>query len=87
MGQDDGRGEEKQGGEEMKLCIDGSREHCHCEDIEDSVGDMVVVCHDCQQTLGKKCEIFARPCGYLSPVQNWNKGKRSEFELRKKYAI
>lgn len=69
----------------MKKCIDGKKDHEHCEDLPDSNGDLVVVCHDCKQTLGKKTEIWARPCGYLAPVNNFNKGKKAEFEFRKNY--
>ena len=34
---------------------------------------------------GTKCEVFSRVCGYLRPVQNYNKGKQAEFALRKKF--
>ena len=34
---------------------------------------------------GPECEVFSRCCGYLRPVQNWNKGKKEEFSLRKKF--
>lgn len=32
---------------------------------------------------GSKCEVYSRVVGYLRPVQNWNKGKKEEFEMRK----
>lgn len=32
---------------------------------------------------GSKCEVYSRVVGYLRPVQNWNKGKKEEFSLRK----
>lgn len=32
---------------------------------------------------GLPCEVYSRVCGYLRPVQGWNKGKRSEFAMRK----
>lgn len=32
-------------------------------------------------------EIYSRVAGYLRPVQNWNIGKRKEFEDRKNYNI
>lgn len=32
---------------------------------------------------GTKCEVYSRVVGYLRPVQNWNKGKKEEFALRK----
>ena len=33
---------------------------------------------------GTKCEVYSRVVGYLRPVQNWNKGKKEEFKMRKK---
>lgn len=32
-----------------------------------------------------KCEIFSRVVGYHRPVQNWNKGKKAEFNDRVEY--
>lgn len=32
---------------------------------------------------GTDCEVYSRVVGYLRPVQNWNKGKREEFAMRK----
>ncbi len=32
---------------------------------------------------GTKCEVYSRVVGYLRPVQNWNKGKKEEFKMRK----
>lgn len=34
---------------------------------------------------GTPCEVYSRVCGYLRPVQSWNKGKQEEFGLRKTY--
>ena len=51
----------------MIKCIDGG-DHEHCEDLKDSKGDVVVVCHDCKKTLGRKAEVWARVCGYLRPT-------------------
>jgi len=36
---------------------------------------------------GTQCEVFSRVVGYLRPVQNWNKGKKEEYALRKMYII
>jgi anaerobic ribonucleoside-triphosphate reductase len=33
------------------------------------------------------CEVYSRIVGYLRPVQNWNEGKRQEFEDRQTYQI
>jgi len=34
---------------------------------------------------GAEAEVYSRVSGYLRPVQQWNKGKRAEFETRKEY--
>ncbi len=34
-----------------------------------------------------QCEVYSRVVGYLRPVQQWNKGKKEEFRLRKTYKI
>ncbi len=36
---------------------------------------------------GKPTEVWSRVVGYLRPVQNFNTGKREEYEQRKKYVI
>lgn len=36
---------------------------------------------------GSKCEVFSRVVGYMRPVQNWNKGKKEEYALRKNMKI
>ena len=36
---------------------------------------------------GKKAEIYSRITGYYRPVQNWNEGKRAEFNDRLVYKI
>jgi len=36
-------------------------------------------CPDC----GRKCEVYSRIVGYFRPVDSWNKGKKSEFKIRK----
>ena len=66
----------------MKDCLNGSKVHEHCEDIEE-----YVVCHDCKQTLGRKTEVWARPCGYLRPTDGFNKGKKEEFNFRVNYKL
>lgn len=37
--------------------------------------------------MGKKqkCEVYSRIVGYLSPLSEWNKGKKEEFKARKTY--
>lgn len=36
---------------------------------------------------GTKCEVYSRVVGYLRPVQNWNKGKKDEFAMRKTFNV
>ena len=38
-----------------------------------------------QDVHGSKCEVYSRVVGYLRPVQGWNKGKKEEFAMRKKF--
>jgi ribonucleoside-triphosphate reductase len=33
------------------------------------------------------CEVYSRVVGYLRPVQQWNEGKKAEFDLRKTFKI
>ena len=35
----------------------------------------------------QECEIYSRVVGYLSPVSEWNDGKKEEFEQRQTYEI
>lgn len=32
-----------------------------------------------------KCEVYSRIVGYFRPVNQWNEGKRAEFEDRKTF--
>ncbi len=38
-------------------------------------------------TCGRDAEVYTRVVGYLRPVQNFNKGKKAEYEDRVKYVI
>ncbi len=47
----------------------------------------VIKCDDCySKNPGisgyKECEVYSRIVGYLRPVQNWNDGKKREYEER-----
>jgi hypothetical protein len=33
------------------------------------------------------CEVYSRVVGYFRPVQNWNLGKREEFDDRKPFSL
>jgi anaerobic ribonucleoside-triphosphate reductase len=34
-----------------------------------------------------RCEIYSRVVGYLSPVAQWNVGKKSEWKDRKVFKV
>ena len=51
---------------------------------------MFFKCDECYQqdhTLRnwRSCEVYSRVVGYLRPVQQWNKGKRAEYDMRTEY--
>ena len=31
------------------------------------------------------CEVYSRAVGYYRPVQQWNKGKKAEYDMRKEF--
>jgi len=43
----------------------------------------VYKCPEC----GIATEVYSRVVGYLRPVQQWNKGKKAEFKLRKTFRV
>ena len=36
---------------------------------------------------GMQTEIYSRVVGYYRPVQNWNKGKKEEFGIRRTFSL
>jgi ribonucleoside-triphosphate reductase len=34
-----------------------------------------------------ECTVYSRVVGWLTPVSNWNKGKKSEYNDRKTYGV
>ncbi|NOZ87413.1 MAG: hypothetical protein GXP49_14310 [Deltaproteobacteria bacterium] len=34
-----------------------------------------------------KTEVYSRVCGFFRPVQQWNLGKKEEFEDRKSFNV
>ncbi len=40
-------------------------------------------CPEC----GADCEVYSRVVGYIRPVQQWNKGKKKEFQDRTEFVI
>lgn len=43
-------------------------------------------CPTCAQ-CGSACEVWSRIVGYFRPVDQWNTGKKQEYEDRKEYAL
>jgi len=39
------------------------------------------------QTQRQECTVYARVVGWITPVKNWNKGKRAEFKDRQTYQV
>jgi len=35
----------------------------------------------------QECMVYSRVVGWITPLVNWNKGKRAEWEDRKEYDI
>lgn len=54
------------------------------KEIQNKIDDLK---KEMSEIKGTRCEVYSRVCGYLRPVQNWNKGKQEEFGLRKTMAI
>jgi len=46
-------------------------------------------CFDKDKSLKnfQKCEVYSRVVGYLRPVQEWNVGKRAEYQNKKIYKL
>ena len=38
-----------------------------------------------KNACNKKTEVYSRIVGYFRPIQNWNIGKKQEFEDRKEF--
>ncbi len=53
----------------------------------DKLAELAALKKEMQHVHGTKCEVYSRVVGYLRPVQNWNKGKKEEFAMRKVYKV
>jgi len=38
-----------------------------------------------EQKQRTRCQIYSRVVGFLTPISQWNKGKREEFQDRKTF--
>ncbi len=54
------------------------------EEIKQKIKELKAEQENCH---GSKCEVYSRVVGYLRPVQNWNKGKKAEFAMRKTFNV
>jgi anaerobic ribonucleoside-triphosphate reductase len=68
------------------------KELCEKEGIsEESAREIFEICGRKIKPEVKKTviptEIYSRVCGYFRPVQQWNNGKREEFNQRKHFNI
>ena len=54
------------------------------DEIKQKIDDLKEELKNCK---GSPCEVFSRVVGYMRPVQNWNKGKKEEFAMRKTFNI
>ena len=55
-------------------------------------GEEIVKCKSCHEKDPtcrnfQPTEVYTRVVGYIRPVQQWNKGKRQEYDDRKEYSI
>ncbi|HTW96549.1 MAG TPA: anaerobic ribonucleoside-triphosphate reductase [Candidatus Methylomirabilis sp.] len=39
------------------------------------------------KTKRQECIVYSRVVGWLTPVKNWNKGKKAEFNDRKTFTV
>jgi ribonucleoside-triphosphate reductase (formate) len=70
-----------------------------CEDYKMpyfTISPTFSICPNCGYIAGKemvckKCgadnEVYSRIVGYIRPIQQWNAGKRTEFDDRKTYKM
>ena len=73
----------------MADCKDCGKEICdHAGLLEQIEGapEGIVRCFRCGK-VGRRTEVWARPCGYLRPVDGYNAGKKAEFYHRKDFKV
>jgi ribonucleoside-triphosphate reductase len=40
-----------------------------------------------KNVTGTECEVYTRIVGYHRNIENWNKGKKAEYKVRKTFSI
>jgi ribonucleoside-triphosphate reductase len=43
--------------------------------------------HAMNEQKRTRCEVYSRVVGFLTPLSQWNKGKREEFQDRKTFNV
>ena len=73
--------------EEGTIEIDGGCVYKVKEGIESIYFFKCADCFKKDKTLRKfrNTEVYSRVVGYLRPVQQWNNGKKAEYEMRKEF--
>jgi len=75
--------------ENKVICHDCQRELAENEEFlsyKTEVGEFIKCksCHQKDSTLRnfRPTEVYSRVCGYIRPIDQWNKGKQEEFKDR-----
>ena len=40
-----------------------------------------------KDVVGMECEVYARVCGFMTPIKQWNLGKIEEYNDREKFNV
>ena len=40
-----------------------------------------------KDVFGMECEVYARVCGFMTPIKQWNLGKIEEYNDREKFNV
>ena len=57
------------------------------ENIEAIRAEIAQLKESLNSVTGSRTEVVVRITGYMRPVSQWNKGKKSEYEERKEFVI
>jgi ribonucleoside-triphosphate reductase len=79
---------------EKYICHDCQKVLAHeAEYMPYKVGEEIYIkcksCYEADRVLRnfQKTEVYSRVVGYIRPVQQWNKGKKAEFDDRKEFVV
>ena len=70
--------------EEGTITIEGGSVYKVKEGLEERLFFKCESCFKNDHTLRnwKQCEVYSRVVGYLRPINQWNKGKKAEYDQR-----